>query len=295
MAIPTQKQLHRPVLEILEQANAVVSAREVFNRIAKRLSLSDEELQQRTASGPPTANNRTLWAVSYLRAAGLVANVARGQLYITDAGRSFLKTHPGEIDTGILKRLANPELPDGEPPIAVLEADTSPDELMDKAYGELHIRLTDELLDGMGGGSSGRFERLCVHLLEAMGYGKGIHLGQTGDGGVDGLIRQDALGLEKIYIQAKRWTNQIVGPDSIRDFSGSLDAKGAAKGVFITTSSFSDSAKSTAESISQGAKEIILINGRELATLMITYGVGVVTEKAYEIKKLDENYFAEEQ
>ena len=127
-----------------------------------------------------------------------------------------------------------------------------------------------------------------------MQYGKGIHLGQTGDGGVDGMVRQDALGLEKVYIQAKRWANSV-GAEEVRGFSGSLDAKGSSKGVFITTSSFTHSAKNTADSISQGPKQITLVEGKELADLMIRYGVGVVTQKRYEVKKLDENYFAEDQ
>ena len=125
-----------------------------------------------------------------------------------------------------------------------------------------------------------------------MDYGKGQQVGGSGDGGIDGIIDQDPLGLERIYIQAKRWANPIGEPE-IRNFAGSLDAKGAAKGVFITNSTFSSTAKRTAETISAGTKFIRLIDGRKLAELMIEHGVGVVTERTYEVKKVDENYFAE--
>ena len=125
-----------------------------------------------------------------------------------------------------------------------------------------------------------------------MRYGTGEAVGGSGDGGIDGVINQDPLGLEKVYLQAKRWANQVGEPE-IRNFSGSLDARGAAKGVFITTSNFSGTARQTAETISAGSKFIRLIDGSELARLMIEHGVGVVTEFTYKLKKLDENYFSE--
>ena len=126
-----------------------------------------------------------------------------------------------------------------------------------------------------------------------MGYGEGVTVGRSGDGGIDGIINQDALGLEKVYVQAKRWASQVGEPE-IRNFSGSLDPHGATKGVFITTSTFSSTARQTAQTISAGSKFIRLVDGNELAQLMIRHGVGVVTEYTYEIKKLDENYFAED-
>ena len=133
-----------------------------------------------------------------------------------------------------------------------------------------------------------------VDLLVKMGYGQGEAVGRSGDGGIDGIINQDALGLEKVYVQAKRYTAGAVGEPEIRNFSGSLDAKGATKGVFITTSTFSSAARQTAQTISAGNKFIRLVDGNELAQLMIRHGIGVVTEYTYEIKKLDENYFAED-
>ena len=165
---------------------------------------------------------------------------------------------------------------------------------MSRSSTTLQEKLARELLSGLRQVSPANFERLCVRLLEAMRYGKGIHLGQTSDGGVDGMVRQDALGLEKVYIQAKRWANPV-GAEEVRGFAGSLDTKGSSKGVFITTSTFTKSAKSTADSISQGSKQITLVDGAELAGLMISYGVGVVTQETYEVKKLDKDYFTEQQ
>ena len=134
---------------------------------------------------------------------------------------------------------------------------------------------------------------MVVRLLEEMEYGEGQSVGGSGDGGIDGIINQDPLGLEKVYIQAKRWQNQVGEPE-IRNFSGSLEVRGANKGVFITSSSFSSTARNAAGRISAGSKFIRLIDGRELACLVIAHNVGVITEITYDVKKLDENYFAEE-
>lgn len=164
---------------------------------------------------------------------------------------------------------------------------------MATAYKGLLAHLISDLRATINGVDPDRFERLVVKLLEKMGYGEGRAIGRSGDGGIDGVINQDALGLEKVYIQAKRYTTGSVGEPEIRNFSGSLDARGASKGVFITTSTFSSTARQTAQTISAGNKFIRLVDGNELAQLMIQHGVGVVTEYTYEIKKLDENYFAD--
>ena len=171
--------------------------------------------------------------------------------------------------------------------------DVAPDENIENSYRELQSNLADELLDSLKRMPPDGFERLVVALLEEMGYGKGNVVGGSGDGGIDGIITQDVLGLEKVYIQAKRWADPV--PDrEIRNFSGSLDTRGANKGVFITTSSFSGPAKHAADQISAGSKLIRLIDGGELAELMIEHNVGVITERTYYIKKMDENYFTEE-
>ena len=165
-------------------------------------------------------------------------------------------------------------------------------EQLEEVHRELRDGLADELLIILKGMSPARFETLVVNLLERMGYGEGESVGRSGDGGIDGIINQDPLGLEKVYIQAKRWQSQVGEPE-IRNFSGSLEAKGASKGVFITTSTFSSTARQTAQFISAGNKFIRLIDGGELAGLMIRHGVGVVTEMTYEVKKIDENYFVD--
>ena len=164
---------------------------------------------------------------------------------------------------------------------------------MELAFKESMAKLADDLLSQIRNESPIRFEFLVLDLLSRMGYGQPAHTGRSGDGGIDGIINQDALGLEKVYVQAKRWANQVGEPE-IRNFSGSLDPHGATKGVFITTSTFSSVARQTARTISAGNKFIRLVDGNELAHLMIRHGVGVVTTYTYEIKKLDENYFSEE-
>ena len=166
------------------------------------------------------------------------------------------------------------------------------DEQMAESFLKLNARLSEELLESVKSISPNIFESLVVRLLERMGYGEGSVVGQSGDGGIDGVINQDPLGLEKVYIQAKRWQNQVGEPE-IRNFSGSLEAKGANKGVFITTSTFSSTARQTAQFISAGSKFIRLIGGEELARLMVEHGVGVMTETTYEVKKIDENYFVD--
>ena len=173
-----------------------------------------------------------------------------------------------------------------------LDDETTPEEMLDNAHQAIREKLAIELLESLREVTPAHFERLCVHLLERMGYGKGKEVGQSGDGGIDGVVNQDALGLEKVYIQAKRWSSAQVGEPEIRNFSGSLNARGASKGVFITTSSFNNGARQSAQTMRN--QTIVLIGGKELAQLMIEHGVGVVTQQTYEIKKLDENYFAED-
>ena len=224
---------------------------------------------------------------------------SRGHNRINNEGRLLLDKHDGEFTIGMLTRMAQPrgqQEPVGESESTNsgtgIDDERTPDVKMADGYKEWRESLVDELLISMSDMPPDKFERLVVNLLEKMDYGKGIHVGKSGDGGIDGVV-QDALGLDKVYMQAKRWQNQVGEPD-IRNFSGSLDAKGASKGVFVSTSHFSESARKTAETISAGNKIIRLINGRELACLMIEHGVGVITERTYEVKKLDENYFAPE-
>ena len=223
-------------------------------------------------------------------------NPERNQWEITKSGRDYLATHSGIIKIGELEKLwpESTESPDVLVPSVSDTADITPDEQIAQSYQQQRDQLIQEVLDSLKGVSPSSFERLVVGLLSAMGYGEvEREQGHSGDGGIDGILNQDTLGLEKVYVQAKRYTAGQVGEPDIRNFSGSLVAQGATKGVFITTSTFSPTARQTAQTISMGNQFIRLIDGRELAEMMINHGVGVITEITYEVKKLDANYFVD--
>ena len=313
MAVPQLKELNSAVLEIAAESGEVLSYKDLTASLTERFSLTEADLQELLPSGQTRFYNRMGWAAGDLKRAGFLESPARGRFKINDLGRAFLRTHTGEIKTAELETLRiqrqsqddststytnlhpDEKIPRDTGIVLGISDDSegTPDEAIAAAYRELQAQLADEMLDSLKGVSPDRFERLVVDLLEKMGYGEGRQVGGSGDGGIDGIINQDPLGLEKVYIQAKRWQNQVGEPE-IRNFSGSLEARGANKGVFITTSSFSSSATETARFISAGNKFVRLINGSELARLMIDHGVGVVPETAYVIKKLDENYFADD-
>lgn len=301
VAVPTKNQLHRPVLEIVAESNEPLSRRQVVEFRYARLALTAEDMGEQSSSGVFRVADRTDWAMFDLRGAGYLHRPSRGRFLITNAGRTILQTHQGEITDADLRSIiaaqqsengsATPDQCHAE--YVARSDDVSPSEQIRYSFQSLQDDLAQELLDSIANLSPDKFEILVVRLLESMGYGEGVTVGRSGDGGIDGIINQDALGLEKVYVQAKRWSNQVGEPE-IRNFSGSLDPFGATKGVFITTSTFSNTARQTAQTISAGSKFIRLVDGNELAQLMIRHGVGVVTEYTYEIKKLDENYFAED-
>ena len=308
MAVPRQADLHRPVLEIIADAQGVITHRQIMQAVIHKLGLSAEDQRERTSSGAARLNTNVSYAEQYLMNAGLLSRFARGTWNITPQGRVFLLEHPGPIPIALLKELTDdpPSWPRNDrrqntlhasaPPTDAVgspESEAGPDELVEAGFRQMERDLVQESLGSIGTIAPERFEELVVDLLETMGYGEGRAVGRSGDGGIDGVINQDSLGLDKVYVQAKRWSSQVGEPE-IRNFSGSLDAKGASKGVFITNSTFSSTARRTAEIISAGNKLIRLVDGNELAQLMIKHGVGVVTEYTYEIKKLDENYFAED-
>ena len=315
MPVPSTKKLYRPVLELMHNASErVVSLQENRKLLAERLSLTDADLQERLRSGRQTRfENRADWAISDLKRAGLLRQTSRSHYQITSQGREFLAESPDDIKWSQLKSLIDKRVqqaqlesedvestPDhSEWPSAIDtntfdSSDATPEEHIAELHTELNDRLADDLLESAKKISANQFERLVVDLLEEMGYGEGEPIGGPRDGGIDGVINQDALGLEKVYIQAKRWTENSVGSDKIQQFSGSLDTNGASKGVFITTSVFTTRAREVARFISAGNKLIRLIDGRELADLTIAHNVGVITEFTYHVKKPDENYFAED-
>ena len=312
MAVPTQKQLHRPILEIIDQRKSVVSRMQVGQALAVRFALNETDLQDMVPSGTQTRfDNRVYWALSYLKRAGLIHAEAPGRFTITHSGSELLDKQTGDVEAKYLRDLidkkqkqpvpeidetlqapASDETPAIEESVLVDPDDATPDEQIALTYTQLVEKLTDDLLDNVIGMTSERFEYLSLDLLEKMGYGKPAHTGGVSDGGVDGVITEDLLGLGKICIQSKQWNGTAVGAKEIRDFAGSLDMEGATKGVFITTSHFTASARQTARVISGGAKFIRLIDRDELLQLLIEHEVGVRT--SFVVKTLDENYFAED-
>ena len=308
MALPTFNQLGRPTLELVANADNPIHIAEIRADLVSRFTLTVPDLGETLSSGEEKFYNRVRWVAWHLKQAGLLHSPSRAVFECTPEGEKFLHQHMGAIERKTLKLLAEKQqdqdagagVDQSESPAVGAqaseldeEADDTPDEQMEQAFNESRAKLVDDLLLRVRNDSYTGFEMLVLDLLRKMGYGEPEHTGKSGDGGIDGIINQDALGLEKVYVQAKRWANQVGEPE-IRNFSGSLDPYGATKGVFITTSTFSGPARQTARTISAGNKFIRLVDGNELAQLMIRHGVGVVTEYTYEIKKLDENYFTDE-
>ena len=294
MAIPTLDELHRPVLEIANASAQRLARKEFLDRLTHMFSLTDTDLQEMVSSGGQTRmENRTGWAMTDLKKAGLINNPQLGQWEITQMGRDFLASQQGIIKFADLQKL----WPESQQISGVTTIDISssveitPDEQMAKSHKQHQTMLSDEVLDNVKGVTPSGFEQLVVGLLSKIGYGDGRVVGGSGDQGIDGILNQDTLGMEKVYVQAKRYTSNQVGEPEIRNFSGSLNTSSATKGVFITTSTFSLTAQRTAQSAKN--QIIRLIDGPELAKLMIAHGVGVVTEITYEVKKLDANYFTD--
>ncbi len=220
MAVPRQSDLHRPVLEILSDANGAISHRQIMNAVIDQLNLSNEDQRERTSSGAVRLNTNVSYAELYLKNAGLLNRVARGMWNITTQGRDFLAENPGPISIAQLKELADDtrSRPSNSGRLGVSNAvsqtrdisalgalDVGPDELMENGFRQLQSNLTRQLLENIGDISPERFEALVIDLLVKMGYGTGQAVGGSGDGGIDGVINQDPLGLEKVYLQAKRW------------------------------------------------------------------------------------------
>jgi restriction system protein len=303
MSIPDYQSIMLPMLRQLADG-AEHPLGEVREALAAHFGLTPGDRDQLLASGNQGVfENRVGWARTYLKKAGLLEYVKRGVLRITPRGLEVLAEGPPEINVRYLDRFpefqefrrANRESKSAE----TAESNTfdTPDETIEAAYQQLRNQLTSELLEQIRGMSWQFFERLVVDLLVKMGYGgsrkeAGQAFQQSGDEGIDGIIKEDRLGLDIIYVQAKRWKDSsTVGRPEIQKFAGALQGKRARKGVFITTSSFSREALDYAGMIES---KIILIDGDRLADLMLEHGVGVTTTRAYEIKKMDLDYFTEE-
>lgn len=282
----------------------------ITNQLALNFQLSPEDEQQLLPSGRQTTfSNRVAWAKSYLVQAGLLEATRRAHFQITDRGRQVLEEKPQRIDIEYLLRFPefvdfrgrsrSPEetsIQESKSSANLLDEDT-PDEIIRATIRQIDGALTKELLDRILSSSPAFFEGLIVSLLLAMGYGgsredAGQIVGRAGDGGIDGVIDQDSLGLDRVYIQAKRYArDHPVSEPEIRAFSGSLNAAKANKGVFVTTSSFTQPAQSFTDLISH---RIVLIDGKMLTTLMIRHNVGVRIEETIHIKRIDEDFFVDE-
>lgn len=305
MSVPDYQALMLPVL--LASSKGEVRIGTVADALADQLSLSPEDRSELLPSGQQTVfRNRVHWAKSYLSKAQLVEITRRGYFRITPRGQTVLQSSPKKIDNKFLMQfeefrhfrerssgVAREENGDAAAP-ALEDQRQTPDETMRLAYRQIETALIHDLLERIRKAPPDFFERLMVNLLISMGYGgstenAGRTLGQSGDDGVDGVVDQDALGLDRVYIQAKRYASgNNIGPGAIRDFFGSLDRHKATKGLFVTTSTFSSSAKETAEHLS---KRIVLVDGDELARLMIRHNVGCRIEDTLHIKKVDEEFF----
>ena len=300
MTMPTHKDIMLPFLQRLADGN-VHSLKELHQVLADEMQLDEEERTRQLPSGLQSIfYNRLGWARTYLKKALLIEAIASGQFRITERGRTLLLQKPPRIDMCILsqfpefKEFKQQVRPKEDPSMPDDNNDKTPREMLHNYYQELRNALADELLQQIADQSPKFFEHLVLDLLLKMGYGGSREdaaqvVGKSGDEGIDGIIKEDRLGLDVIYVQAKRWKNSVGSPD-IQGFIGALQLKGAHKGIFITTSSFTAAARDVATRI---GNRIVLIDGTQLAQLMIDYGVGVATETTYEIKRIDSDYFVE--
>lgn len=311
MAIPDYQTIMLPFLRIAGD-NQEHRFRDAVELLAEEFSLTDDERNIMLPSGTqPLFDNRVGWARTYLKQAALIESRKRGFFNISARGRELLAKSPHRIDNSTLEQYqeyldfrlrrgdskspSNSEISPNQ--ARLVETDeasmaSTPEELFSQAYQRLRTNLEAELLEQVKIVTPAFFERLVIDLLVSMGYGgsrrdAGRAIGKSGDGGIDGIIKEDKLGLDVIYIQAKRWEGTVGRPE-IQKFAGALQGQRASKGVFITTSNFSREAEEYASII---ASKIILINGEQLATLMVDHNVGVSSVSAFEVKRIDSDYF----
>lgn len=302
-AIPDYQAFMLPVLLSIKDGKEH-SNTEIYGQIASSFNLSEKELNHMLPSGvQSTYENRVGWAKTYLKKAGLVTTPSRGKVKITERGLSVLRQNPSKIDTKFLEQF--PEFLDfkgfrankqskNDDNIDESENELTPQEILENSYQDLRNKLAHELLVQVMNSSPEFFERLVIDLLVAMGYGgsrseAGKRVGKSGDDGIDGIIKEDKLGLDIVNIQAKRWQNTVGMPD-VQAFVGSLAGNRARKGVFITTSQFS---KEAIEYIQRIEQKVVLIDGETLTQMMIDHNVGVSEESRYVVKKIDMDYFEE--
>jgi restriction system protein len=305
MANPDFQTLMRPLLE-LHADGTEKSQDELRDALAQQFRLTEDDLAERLPSGTArTFVNRVAWASTHMKEAGLLVKPRRGISTITERGLTVLENYPDRVDMSVLEQF--PEFiefrtrssgrrrvtqPQTQEQLLVLTA--TPEETIDAAYRQVRTALAEELLTRLVERNDRFFEEVVLDVLVSLGYGgsrpdAAERVGRSGDGGIDGVIREDTLGLDAIYVQAKKWAPERgIGPREIREFLGALQDVEATKGIFITTSSFSTEARELAR-----RRRVVLIDGLELATRMVEAGVGVTTLQTYELKRIDEDYFAE--
>lgn len=308
MAIPDYQSLMLPLLQASERRDSL-TLKESADLMAKKFSISDDERRQLLPSGNGLLfNSRVSWARTYLKKAGLLEEFKPGALKITERGHKVLKENPERIDVKYMcrfedfkefykkknKKADEKGLPSNIPSIQETASET-PEELLEVAYENLKTSLAAEVLEELRKVEPAQFEKIVVDVLVKMGYGgsradAGNAIGKSGDEGIDGIIKEDKLGLDIIYIQAKRWMT-VVGRPEIQKFAGALLGQKARKGVFITTSGFT---KEAIEYASKIDAKIILIDGETLAELMVEHNIGVQIAKVFEVKNLDTDYFSNE-
>jgi restriction system protein len=305
VAVPDYQSVMLPLLRFAAAKGAEVSTAEAVDALAQGFHLTDDDLHELLPSGiQPRFFNRVGWAATFMKKAGLLEATRRGHFCITPRGQELLKTRPPAIDVKLLEQypeflefqqLKGTRSAKHAPEVTAGPSMETPSEALETAYQNLRDELAGELLTKVKASSPSFFERLVVDLLVKMGYGgsradAGKAIGKSGDGGIDGIIKEDRLGLDAVYIQAKRWENSSVGSPAVMQFAGALQRKKASKGIFITASTFTRDAQKCAEEM---GSRIVLIDGEQLADLMIEHEVGVSTVSTYPVKKIDVDYFDE--
>lgn len=291
MAVPRYEEMMLPVLEELADGG-IRSGQDVAHAVARKMNLSVEDLEMMLPSGKQKVfQNREAWAATYLAKAGLIQRPERGYLKITERGLAVLAQKPSKIDNEFLFRFKEfQDFKDKTP--SDIANDSTPQEELEKGLQSIAASVRDEILERLHEIAPSRFEEIVIDVLVAMGYG-GSHkdaakaVGGSGDGGIDGVINEDRLGLDTIYIQAKRWKANIGRPE-VQSFVGALSGRHATKGIFISTSSFTNDAREYVKSLRE---RVILIDGERLASLMFEFNIGVSTEETYHVKRIDTDYF----
>lgn len=303
MAVPSFQDFFRPVLRLV--AEGASSPRECLPGLQDHFSLTQEDMADQIPSGVRSrVHDRADWSIFHMRKAGLIRRVKRGVYEVTEEGRSVLEDGPEHLDLAYLRTLEPYRAWREEQSGTDEQQETShqsssaetPEERIAAAVSEIESNLAGDLRERLRGNTPDFFEKAVLDLLVAMGYGRGrkasaLRTGQSGDGGIDGIINEDALGLDRVYVQAKRYAeDNSIAPEQVRGFVGAMTGEQASKGVFVTTSRFSSSALDFAQKVSQ---RVILIDGPEFARLMVKYGVGVRSERRVDVHVIDENFFSE--